>query len=78
MPKGARLRRHYAKMHNAPPLSCTHRAHRLSDWSDLRYERVLWLAAPADMFARRRVRVVWDFLRGVVAAEPELFGPGNR
>ena len=38
-------------------------------------ERVLWLAAPVDMFARRRVRVVWDFLRGVVAAEPELFGP---
>jgi hypothetical protein len=50
----------------------------VSDWSDLRYERVLWLAAPADMFARRRVRVVWDFLRGVVATEPELFGPGNR
>jgi hypothetical protein len=38
-------------------------------------ERVLWLAAPVDMFARRRFRVVWDFLRGVVAAEPELFGP---
>lgn len=50
----------------------------VSDSSDLRYERVLWLAAPADMFARRRVRVVWDFLRGVVAADPELFGPGNR
>ena len=41
-------------------------------------ERVLWLAAPVDMFARRRVRVVWDFLRGVVAAEPELFSPANR
>ena len=37
-------------------------------------ERVLWLAAPADMFARRRVRVVWDFLRGVVAAEPRAQG----
>src|SRR5215203_817377 len=41
-------------------------------------ERVLWLAAPVDTFARRRVRVVWDFLRGVVAAEPELFGPTGR
>jgi hypothetical protein len=41
-------------------------------------ERVLWLAAPVDMFARRRVRVVWDFLRGIVAAEPELFGPVGR
>lgn len=41
-------------------------------------ERVLWLAAPVDMFARRRVRVVWDFLRSVVAAEPELFGPVPR
>ena len=38
-------------------------------------ERVLWLAAPVDMFARRRVRVVWDFLRGVVAAEPEPSAP---
>ena len=41
-------------------------------------ERVLWLAAPVDMFARRRVRVVWDFLRGLVAAEPELFSPTSR
>ncbi len=40
--------------------------------------RVLWLAAPIDMFALRRVRVVWDFLRGIVEAEPELFGPENR
>ncbi len=41
-------------------------------------DRVLWLAAPVDMFALRRVRVVWDFLRGIVAAEPDLFGPGNQ
>lgn len=45
---------------------------------ELFIDRELWLAAPVDMFALRRVRVVWDFLRGIVAAEPELFGPENR
>jgi len=43
--------------------------------SEMWIERELWLAAPIDMFALRRVRVVWDFLRGIAEAEPGLFGP---
>ncbi len=35
---------------------------------------VLWLAAPADLFRLRRVRVVWDFLRALAAESPVLFG----
>jgi DNA-binding transcriptional LysR family regulator len=35
---------------------------------------VLWLAAPADLFRLRRVRVVWDFLRALVTESPALFG----
>lgn len=35
--------------------------------------RTLWLAAPQDLFRIRRVRAVWDMLRAIVAAEPQLF-----
>jgi DNA-binding transcriptional LysR family regulator len=35
--------------------------------------RTLWLAAPQDLFRIRRIRVVWDLLRAIVAAEPQLF-----
>ena len=37
-------------------------------------DSVLWLAAPADLFRLRRVRVLWDFLRALVAESPVLFG----
>ena len=30
-------------------------------------KRTLWLVAPADLLKLQRVRVVWDFLRGIVA-----------
>lgn len=39
-------------------------------------DSVLWLAAPADLFRLRRVRVVWDFLRSLVDESPAPFlGP---
>ncbi|TVT46083.1 MAG: LysR family transcriptional regulator [Denitromonas halophila] len=41
---------------------------------DIVAHSVLWLAAPADLFRLRRVRVVWDFLRALVAESPALFG----
>lgn len=31
--------------------------------------RTLWLAAPADLYRLRRVRLVWDFLRNVAEAD---------
>ncbi|MBX3678886.1 MAG: LysR family transcriptional regulator [Rhodocyclaceae bacterium] len=34
----------------------------------------LWLAAPADLFRLRRVRVVWDFLRQLADRNPSWFG----
>lgn len=37
-------------------------------------ERTLWLAAPVDILALRRVRVLWDFLHQLAADEPGLFG----
>lgn len=36
-------------------------------------KRSFWLVAPTDLFRLRRVRVVWDTLREIVAREPELF-----
>lgn len=36
-------------------------------------ERCFWLVAPADLFKLRRVRAVWDFLRGIADREPGLF-----
>ncbi|TVO67612.1 LysR family transcriptional regulator [Denitromonas ohlonensis] len=41
---------------------------------DIVAHSVLWLAAPADLFRLRRVRVVWDFLRALVTESPALFG----
>lgn len=41
-------------------------------------DAVLWLAAPADLFRLRRVRVLWDFLRALVAEDRTLFrGPAG-
>lgn len=41
-------------------------------------DSTLWLAAPADLFRLRRVRVLWDFLRALVAESPALFsGPSS-
>ena len=37
-------------------------------------DSTLWLAAPADLFRLRRVRLVWDFLRTLAAESPALFG----
>ena len=36
-------------------------------------QRSFWLVAPTDLFRLRRVRVVWDHLRDIVAKEPGLF-----
>ena len=36
-------------------------------------ERTMWLVAPADLFRLRRVRVVWDLLRGHAEKYPSLF-----
>jgi DNA-binding transcriptional LysR family regulator len=36
-------------------------------------KRTFWLVAPTDLFRLRRIRVVWDYLREIVANEPELF-----
>lgn len=44
---------------------------------DIRIERTLWLAAPADLFRLRRVRVVWDAVRAIAEAEPGLFSPSE-
>lgn len=41
---------------------------------ELWVERTLWLAAPTDILALRRVRVVWDFLHRIADQEPALFG----
>jgi DNA-binding transcriptional LysR family regulator len=35
--------------------------------------RAFWLAAPADLYRLRRVRVVWDLLRGAADSHPELW-----
>jgi DNA-binding transcriptional LysR family regulator len=35
--------------------------------------RSLWLATPSDLFRLRRIRVAWDFLRGIAEKEPGLF-----
>ena len=37
-------------------------------------ESTLWLAAPADLFRLRRLRVTWDFLRRLAEDNPALFG----
>jgi DNA-binding transcriptional LysR family regulator len=36
--------------------------------------RTLWIAAPEDLFRIRRIRYVWDQIRGIVAAHPKFFG----
>lgn len=41
---------------------------------EMSVERTLWLASPTDIFALRRVRVVWDFVRAIAETEPALFG----
>lgn len=38
--------------------------------------RTLWIAAPADLYRLSRVRVVWDFVRGMVEEAPEQFHLG--
>jgi len=35
--------------------------------------RTFWLVAPTDLYRLRRIRVVWDFLRRLVDANPGLF-----
>ena len=40
---------------------------------EIAVDSTLWLAAPADLFRLRRVRVVWDYLRALAAAQPGLF-----
>ncbi|SAK53595.1 LysR family transcriptional regulator [Caballeronia hypogeia] len=35
--------------------------------------RTLWLAAPEDLFKTRRIRFVWDFIRGIIDSHPHLF-----
>jgi len=35
--------------------------------------RTFWMVAPEDLFRIKRIRVTWDFIRQVVAAEPRLF-----
>lgn len=39
------------------------------------WTRTFWLATHADWFRLRRVRVVWDFMRGLVESEGRLFMP---
>ncbi len=36
-------------------------------------KRTLWIAAPEDLFRIKRIRVVWDFIRSVVASRQEFF-----
>jgi DNA-binding transcriptional LysR family regulator len=36
-------------------------------------ERSFWLAAPADLYRLRRVKVVWDVLREYADSSPSLF-----
>jgi DNA-binding transcriptional LysR family regulator len=40
---------------------------------DFHAERAFWLAAPADLYRLRRVRVVWDLLRSAAEGRPELW-----
>jgi DNA-binding transcriptional LysR family regulator len=40
-------------------------------------ERSFWLAAPADLYRLRRVRVVWDLLRDYADSQPALFHHGE-
>jgi len=35
--------------------------------------RTLWIAAPEDLLRIKRIRVVWDFIRELIEARPELF-----
>ncbi len=39
------------------------------------WRRTFWLATHADWYRLRRVRAVWDYVRRIVEAEPELFLP---
>lgn len=38
--------------------------------------RILWIAAPQDLLGIRRIRYVWDHIRGVVSAHPNFFRAG--
>jgi DNA-binding transcriptional LysR family regulator len=43
------------------------------------WKRTFWLATRADSYRQRRVRAMWDFVRGAVEAESALFmAPGAR
>ena len=35
--------------------------------------RTLWITAPEDLLRIKRIRVVWDFIREMIEARPELF-----
>jgi DNA-binding transcriptional LysR family regulator len=56
-------------------------AHYMSEGSDLVavlpeeaiWKRTFWLATHADWYKLRRVRAVWDYIRSIVEAEPEMF-----
>lgn len=40
---------------------------------EMHWERSFWIMALSDSFKLRRVRVVWDYMREVIEAEPQYF-----
>jgi DNA-binding transcriptional LysR family regulator len=36
-------------------------------------DRAMWLVAPTDLYRLKRVNIVWDWMRDIVANTPELF-----
>lgn len=45
---------------------------------EFRWDRSFWLMALSDSFKLRRVRMVWDYIRQVIEAEPEYFGHASK
>jgi len=44
---------------------------------EMHWERSFWIMALSDSFKLRRVRMVWDYIREVVEAEPMYFRLGS-
>ena len=57
----------------APPYAVPDDGRLVPVLSEFFAERAFWLAAPADLYRLRRVRIVWDMLRDYADRMPSLF-----
>lgn len=62
----------------SPPYCTENQPELVQAWpGEVQVTRSLMLAVPEDLLRLRRVRVVWDFLRGIAEQEPHLFRYGT-